>query len=283
MNFEELKNYEISKGFTSIGRIEDEFYNKINPESFKNIEEFNTFVANNSDYVKFVKDEDGELELVTINENNTNRYFMNRNGMYQVENTVYKILNDEVTISSQVENADKLVQLDLNNYKTNISSEFKVHTSKFATIDSEKGKNNLKSASPGCGKEAGKTQTNGKNRTQVLAYYSYESAGNGDYRYWLEANLRIKNQKKSLGIWINASRTTSYDLRVKYHYKEEGNPDWDFFSYDKTATQHDFSLREWTTVLTLTYTEDNHIEAYDFWCDTPSIDAIDIECNVAGL
>ncbi|MFO7656538.1 MAG: hypothetical protein R6W78_05685 [Bacteroidales bacterium] len=282
LNSEELKEYEESRGYKSIGRMEDEFYNTIDPESFKSIEELKEFVANNSEYIKIVEDEYGEQELLTINANNSDRYFMNKNGMYQVGDLVYKVLNDEVKISSQVENIHKLMQLDLNNYKTNISSEFKIHSSKLVSLDMNDGQSTLKSTYPGCGEEGRKLQRNGNDRTEVKAYYSYHIPGGGDPRYELRARLRIKNQKQTLGVWFLAKRTTSYDLRVKYHFMNDG-VGWEYFSYDKSANSNEFSEREWETTVALTFSDENHIEAYDMWCDTPSIPDIDIECNTAGL
>ncbi len=276
MTFEELQAFEESKNFISQGRAEEEFYNKIDPESFSSIEELKLFVAENSKFIKLVEDEDGEQELITINENNSDRYFLNSNGMYQVENVVYKVLSDEIKVSSNVEDINKLMQLDLANYKTNISSEFKIYTSEFI----KNSHNTIKSSS--CGTEGRKLQTNGNNRTEVKAYYTWESTGTGDYRSYLWAKLRIKNQKRTLGVWFNAVRTTSYDLKVKYHFWSEGCC-WEFFSYDKTATSSSFAKKEFETNVALTVNAGQHIEAYDMWCDTPSIDDIDIECNVAGL
>ncbi len=279
MTFEELEDYEESKGFTSIGRVEDEFYNNIIPESFNDIEEVKEFTANNSEYIKLVEDEEGEQELVTINENNSDRYFMNNDGMYQVEDIVYKVLSDEVTLSTQAKNIDELKQLDLNNYKTNITSEFTIYTLKSTVTNNSQ----ITLRSSGCGEEARKLQTNGKNRTEVKAYYEYIKVDGQDADE-LEVRLRIKNQKKSALVWFAAKRTTSYDLHAKYNFYNVNTSDWETYQYDKAATDNYFAKREWSLLVADTDDDhDNHIDAYDMWCDNPSIDEIDIECNASAL
>ena len=66
----------------------------LDTNAFQNKEDLLSFVSENSNYLKIIK-ENNEDELVTLYENNPNKFFANKNSkMFKIGNNVYKILND---------------------------------------------------------------------------------------------------------------------------------------------------------------------------------------------
>ena len=62
----------------------EELYFRINPEEFKSVEQVKDFLASNSEYLQLIEDEDGELTLETLLFKNPNRYFINKDKMFQI-------------------------------------------------------------------------------------------------------------------------------------------------------------------------------------------------------
>ena len=107
MSSGELRIWEESHNFKSLGRSAEEFYQNIDPESFKTIGELKDFVKSNSNFLMLIKDETGEYTLETTLYNIPERYFINRNKMYQIDDKVYKIVGTTV-IATNIENIDEL-------------------------------------------------------------------------------------------------------------------------------------------------------------------------------
>src|SRR5690606_4431173 len=80
-------------------------------DKFSNFEELKSFVNQNSEYVQLVEDENGELELQPVLAGNSERYFINKERMFQVGNTVYKVFKDGLA-STDKENLSRLKTLD---------------------------------------------------------------------------------------------------------------------------------------------------------------------------
>lgn len=83
-------NWEKEQGFKSFGTICDEFYEKINPEQFKSIEEVKLFVSKNADKIELYTSSDGEIYCVVKDFRNTKRYLINRDKEYKIGVTTYK-------------------------------------------------------------------------------------------------------------------------------------------------------------------------------------------------
>lgn len=83
-------NWEKEQGFKSFGTICDEFYEKINPEQFKSIEEVKLFVSKNADKIELYTSSDRETYCVVKDFRNTKRYLINRDKEYKIGVTTYK-------------------------------------------------------------------------------------------------------------------------------------------------------------------------------------------------
>lgn len=90
MTESERLEWEKQQGFKSFGTICDEFYETIEPEQFKSIEEVRTFVEKNNDKIEFYTSSDGEIYCVTKDFNNSKRYLMNENREYVIGSVIVK-------------------------------------------------------------------------------------------------------------------------------------------------------------------------------------------------
>ncbi|HOG05080.1 MAG TPA: hypothetical protein PK978_02455 [Paludibacter sp.] len=90
MTESERLEWEKQQGFKSFGTICDEFYETIEPEQFKSIEEVRTFVEKNNDKIEFYTSSDGEIYCVTKDFNNSKRYLMNENREYVIGSVIIK-------------------------------------------------------------------------------------------------------------------------------------------------------------------------------------------------
>ena len=98
-------NWEKEQGFKSFGTICDEFYETINPEQFKSIEEVKSFVAKNADKIELYTSSDGETYCVTKDFRNTKRYLINRDKEYKIGVTTYKEEGDNQAEKYSVTNS----------------------------------------------------------------------------------------------------------------------------------------------------------------------------------
>ena len=103
--------WENEQGFKSFGTICDEFYETIDPESFKSVDEVKAFVLKNSDKIELYICSDGETYCVTKEFKNEKRTIMNNKKMYIIGATVYKII-ENTTYTTSISNIDEL--LDVN-------------------------------------------------------------------------------------------------------------------------------------------------------------------------
>jgi len=113
MSFDELCKYEASIGFNSFGKISDLAYNEIaeNEENYKSIEEVRDAIAKYPEYLLLTKDEKEDYTLETKLENSPYQYIVNKEQMFQVKDTLIKVLRD-VEIFASVERYELLRKLD---------------------------------------------------------------------------------------------------------------------------------------------------------------------------
>jgi hypothetical protein len=286
MTFEELQAFEDSKSFISQGRAEDQFYYSIDPESFQNIDELREFVAKNSKFVKLVYDEDGEYQVMTLHNENSDRYFMNIDGVFQVGERLYKVLDWTTKLSTNNENFDKLEGFSIDNYTSKLSSDFIVSKTEKMRYEDENSLT-LKDAAYNCGTDFRKLQKNGKNRTELKGwiYYSHDwdvtIDPNNPIPFTVLYNMvQIKNQKRSAA-WFNASRTTTYDLAIAFDLGNERYEKYE--SGTKKFAKKQFDLGGGVISFGYHSTLPLHYGGYDCYVKTPSIDAINKKCNASLL
>lgn len=227
MSDQEREEWENLKKFQSFGTIADKIYNSLNPEELTSIDEIYEFVRKNSQYIELVKDVDGELSCVAKEELNVERYIMNKDKMYVVGENVYKLFG-ETLISSNKSNI--AIIYSANDIKE-ISVDFKVisekpelyYSSSLSKQKEEQSINNRLKA------DEKQDFTDVGNNRIVLNISTKEVEVDGGLA-GVRNEFVVKNQKRTLGVWINAIRTTSFVIHystydtyneaegMKYHY-----------------------------------------------------------------
>jgi len=106
-------------GFLSFGELADMAYEEVAQyqDDYKSIEEVRAAIAQHSDYLQLIQDENGEYELETKLYQSPTKYIVNVDKMYQVKDTLVKTL-EEYTILTPEKNYSELLKVD----ETNINS-----------------------------------------------------------------------------------------------------------------------------------------------------------------
>ena len=107
MTKEERLAWEKEQGFKSFGTICDEFYETIDPESFKSSEEVKAFVAKHSDKIGLFKNSSNETYCEPLSHDNLFKNIINKDGMFIVGEKVNKVI-DNVLISTSLSNYEIL-------------------------------------------------------------------------------------------------------------------------------------------------------------------------------
>ncbi|MBN2521589.1 MAG: hypothetical protein JXB17_13840 [Bacteroidales bacterium] len=279
-NYDQLKAWEKSKGFKSFGRTCDELYSNINPENFKSVEEVKTFVASNNEYLQLIEDVGGELTLETILYKSPNRYFINKDKMFQINETVYKIF-DKGIASTKIDKINKLRTIDENSLLSyNNDPDIRL-----MNVNGGSSSTRLKDAAYNCGTNDDDYESSGNDRTHMwIECYEMDIwdepnqiiAGTTVSTYFL-----IRPYKRILGIWYWCKRTISADIKTRLDYYVFGNWYNDLCTYHENGKK-DSKLEGLITFWASTfYWVDTyvHFGGYDCWADTPSSPLVNLECN----
>ena len=84
------------QGFKSFGTITQEFYETIDPDQFQSLEEIKAFVAQHSEYIQLITEENGEYTLEIIAFNNPYRHLANENREIKVGQNIYKVTEESL-------------------------------------------------------------------------------------------------------------------------------------------------------------------------------------------
>ncbi len=264
---EERKAWEVSQGIVSFGTACDELYSDIESVGITTFSDLKEYVDNNSKYLQLIE-EDGEFILETQMYNSSDRYISNLNGMYQINDTVYKDLENK-TVAVLVDNIEILHQI---NESTELSrfSDFLVQGYNSIEDSYKDGDADIE-----CGKKHKWWTTNGKNRTRVeLKVYMRG--------YNVKFFAQVRPLKRSWGAWIHCKRTIDVNavIGIEYAIKTPGYPDkWFSKEFTMKGKKHTSKFEKtWSD-----WTGDNnklqHFSNYSIYADTPSTNAIIKNCN----
>lgn len=178
MTKEERSAWENEKGFKSFGTICDEFYETIEPENFKSLDEIKAFVDKNSDKIEFYTSSDGETYCVTKDFKNPIKYLINKNQTCILSNNLISFAKNEKLSNISI------IHKSSSNTLTNIS---KYDRYKEGEIGSDT------------------YRTHVWLETYFFSSSSYGMPGSNEYITFVE----LKNFSRALGIWwlIDASTT----------------------------------------------------------------------------
>jgi hypothetical protein len=261
----QLIEYEEQMNYTSYGRMVDDIYEAIVPQDTIILDSLYLYVENYGDYIYLEQlDEDESLEAKFSS--NPQYYIMNETRMYIVGDSVYKLFEEGLLITS----LDKLSEM------TTISD-----GELYLFVDDEdylflsnnpSKKKGGKDLQYDLGRDLEVRKTVGSNQTRLrwVIYPSMNSATN----YFVMAQVR---PYKKTGIWFLCNRTIEAQFRGVVDRKIDG--DWDRY---KIMNHVSFikPSRCWIigTVTTSTSNE-IHFSGFDSWGYTPSTGYVYLTTN----
>lgn len=216
----ERKIWEEKKGFKSFGSICNDLYATIKPENFNTIDEIKDFVAQHSEYLVLIPENNGEYTLQTKAYNNPWRYLVNGNKKMQMENDYYLLMDNEVVSAKTSE----------------------VYTSfyQYGKIDrtsspSQASKSIRSTCSPFADHYDTKDRTGDRTVFEITTNpFNFGTNGSG-----IRFIYRVQPFKRTLGVWFQCSRKIFLNLSFKgglYGYNLHTNTRIIPFLYEKNYT-----------------------------------------------
>lgn len=192
------------EGFISYGKMADDVYYSINPEEmFSSMDEVIDYVLEHRDLFQLILGSDGEYTIETRMYNHPFRNVANTDGIFQVGDTLYKIINGGLAYTS-LEKKEELISCA---EYSNLNSNQNICYYNFNSIE-DSPVDNSKPAHRCTNSELYNEKTNGNNRiTLQITNYS-EGPFNSGYDYLKGYNYLAKPYHKSLG-WWGCNRTIS--------------------------------------------------------------------------
>lgn len=213
---QELLDYEKSQGRSSIGSISDEFYESIDKESFSNQDEVMNFYNENSNLLDTLVKKD-EIYISTKYSKHSFRYVANQNGLFSVENCVFRLFKNSM-VSTSEENLDKLLSLTEKDIETLDTTIFKVSQKlKIAQqIHSQCYYNDV------CGGSTYDGNTKFEMELELWSIWPFFRKGPIIY-----TELDASNYNRFFGIWWLERYTTTINGSVTIHKKNIDTDTWE--------------------------------------------------------
>lgn len=116
MSFEQLVEYEKSIGFNSFGKLADMAYEEVAKyqDEYKDVEEVRVAIAKYPEYLQLTQDEKEDYTVETKLPRRITKYIINEEKMYQVKDTLVKIL-ENATVQASVDKYKELLSINEKN------------------------------------------------------------------------------------------------------------------------------------------------------------------------
>jgi len=196
MTKSERLEWEKQQGFKSFGTICDEFYETIEPEKFKSIEELRNFVTANSNKIQLYNNPNGDVYCVTNEFKNPERYLLNNEKMYIIGIKVFKKLDDGLVVTN-ISNIDRLNsveycdELDTNIFLESLQESNTIQKAPNANVTEDDAYDDRVIKGPGWGDD---------DTYRLHVWISTELGGYGTTKHL--SMVCIKNFYRALGIWF---------------------------------------------------------------------------------
>jgi hypothetical protein len=277
----------------------------LDTNAFETKEDLLSFVSENSNYLKIIK-ENNEDELVTLYENNPNKFFANKNSkMFKIGNNVYKILNDG-TVYTSVNNFNKLKNLniqsvnDLNQddiFVFQSLSEAQIENKTFNyyfnpaddRLDCGPGVRDIFKTGLSASGPQNRTRIYVNLRTQTFNKFVIKETKLPDgtkvdieypYERFFYVEFDVRNALRSWGVWIPARRTTSVNLSLNISTRINTSS-WEETVYPRTINGLNTHIHSDIDVIDITTfgSFNFFINGYNISFNTPSIPTTRAICN----
>lgn len=278
----DIAAWESSHSFRSFGSYCDDLYATIDPKRFNSQEEVKEFVADNSQYLHLVDLGGGEYSLETVLSFSSLRYLVNKDRMFAVGQTAYKVFDNGIA-HSPIEDIDKLLLLDGKDLPA--SPTVPGVTYLRSDILSEDGALNFRDTGNDCGRRSEARETNGRNRTYIRVSIEYVPVGSPSIGTQAVVGYMLRPYYRTLGIWYWATRTLSGQVKVAYAAS--------FDVWTREILERSWPPERRSSISGVIVPENTliciggqscptsltHFDALDCWADTPSTDPAIIQCN----
>lgn len=210
MTTEERVAWELSHNFKSFGTLSEMFYESIDFDQFGSFEDVKAFVEQHSDYLELVTDETGEVSCCIKEEDNCERYLIDANKMYFIGSEAYKYIEGTLISCSETEVA-KLKSVTT--LKNDASMPLTARVAIECVDKIEKISSITEMPIQAKSSSMEEISTVDKNRIRLkIETKNVQKFGDKEHGRHRRLEYRVKNQKKTLGMWFRAPRTTSYSI-----------------------------------------------------------------------
>ena len=276
-SLEELIEYEESNGYVSFGRICDGKLREVVPEAFQNVNEVIAFVENNKEFFQLINDDDGELTFEVALSNNPDRYLVNSNRIFAIDNTVYKVF-ENVTISTELENLNELLTIDDENLSKYIGRQEIRFLDRNVSIPLKED-SYTKDGTYNCDDLIYVVQDSDDERTKLwLNWWAQYDENYG--LYYVYSGISIRPYHRVLGIWWACSREVVCDISYGADLRDNPNGSWwrnvRHYSFTETDSDVGRATFEWAgfDISSLDY----HFGGFDGWEKTSTTPLIVLKC-----
>jgi len=198
-NHDELLAWEEAQGYKSFGRLCDEFYYSMEPDSFKKIEEINEYVEKHGEFLVLQNDQFGDRYCFPMEYDDKQRYIYNMDKMYAIKDSVYRKV-DEVIVYTNIKHFSILQRIK------GVDEIFDNPLFKVKSVG-------IVNPSISKKEQYEDRSTNGRYRLKLfiqteLFHYSLP----GKWETHRETEFKITNYKRTLGIWFQKKLRTDYQI-----------------------------------------------------------------------
>lgn len=218
----ELQHFEKTFDYTSFGRKCEEIYFSINIDKLKSYDELEKIVNENNKYLKLVKNDNNEIILEHHLFNHPERFVINNDCMFQVEETAFKVFQNHYAFTS-IQNADKLVKLNEEDLFSkgidpNITIIINEHIINTKDFSKSCGAGEITKRYPENVTEEDEIGTTSERIKLVIGAHQPDCLS----PYELEAKARnyflVRPYKKTLGVWFWVECYISADINIALDY-----------------------------------------------------------------
>jgi hypothetical protein len=214
MSFVDLCAYETLNGFNSFGKSSEKvYYSIIESDTSLSYAEVSEYVSEYSDYLGLEEDSIGEYYFEPKMSCSIYRYIMNKDRIFQVGDTLFKIFDNKYATceSKYYDDLLKVTEEDLRGIGDGDLPGISGHLIIVPTQHSGSGTN--------LGWELEKIATNGRERVRATLTYSNHYSS-GQTRYYV-VTLTTRGLHRTLGVWFWCKRTISQNIGADFYINNQ--------------------------------------------------------------
>jgi hypothetical protein len=244
-------------------------YDNIKPDKFSNTDDVKFFVSEHRNLLQLIPEDNGEYTLETKFYNSPARYFINEDGMFQINKTICKVFDNKIVMASDA------YYEELKNSDYDEALLIAENVIKFDII-------NQKSAESNCGIKTVARNDVGNERIRLtiscgqLDLYNYFGIQDAEGYYEARAYNRI------LFIWYRCSRRISCNIEQNIGYLDNNNQRVSgnlSFSADLVESYALEEYRSIGSVASKYYNMDVFFNSFDCWAKIPATYNATLKCE----